>query len=416
LTANVDALALPSDGVRRIAILGGSTPFTIALFDAIAACVWADRVELVLHGRNVESMRLVEAYGNHRLEGSGWTVTAATHLDVALEGADLILHQIRYGGLQGRKDDERVAHSVGSPADETLGPGGLQSALRMAPAVRSLAEAISRSAPDALVLNLTNPLSAATAILAGSGLRCVGLCELPELTVERACSLLGHPIDGVEWDYTGLNHRGFVHRLSDGGRDLLDTLVTRLGPAGTIEGITGAEIAGLGALPLKYFALFRAAPPPTTGRADVVETLRAAILDELRGDSAHTPPSLGRRPMPWYPRTVVPLLASLGDSQPRRHVLDVLFPDGIVRELRAEVSSREIRPCVPWRSVPMSAEAARWHERFEVHERAVLAALAAPSREAVRGAVAVDPLTRPEQGDAAAAAIWGYVVDGGFAG
>ncbi len=66
----------------------------------------------------------------------GWRSTCTTSLAEALDGADLVVHQIRYGDLAGRAADERFAAELGAAADETLGPGALRSALRPAPALR----------------------------------------------------------------------------------------------------------------------------------------------------------------------------------------------------------------------------------------------------------------------------------------
>jgi len=71
------------------------------------------------------------------------------------------------------------------------------------------------------VINLVNPLSVATAILAASGVRCLGVCELPLVTAQHAARVLGVPFASLGWAYDGLNHRGFIHDLTIEGHDQL---------------------------------------------------------------------------------------------------------------------------------------------------------------------------------------------------
>jgi len=107
----------------KIAILGGSSPFTAALVDAMAdARHGIPPGELVLQGRTEQALELVSGYARHQLGDAGWSVHWNVDLDAALDGADVVIHQIRYGGMEGRHDDERLAAEVSIPPDETLGP------------------------------------------------------------------------------------------------------------------------------------------------------------------------------------------------------------------------------------------------------------------------------------------------------
>lgn len=386
-----------------LTVLGGSTPFTVALFDALVAAGEhaPPPADVTLHGRNVAALDAVARYGRHVLADSGWTVQGTTDVDDALDGADVVVHQIRYGDLRGRQADEVLAGALGVPGDETLGPGGLAAAVRLVPGLRSTTAALARRCGDALIVNLTNPLSVTTALLHQGGLSVVGVCELPLQTLRQACAHLGVDPAEVEWAYAGLNHRGFLHRLHHRGHDLLPELAAGLGEA-TIGGITGADVAALGALPLKYFSLFTAGVAPTPGRAVFLEDVRRRALAELRERPERSPPSLAARRQPWYGEAVVPLLAAMAAAEPSDHVLDLPSDDGLVREVRVLVSERGIAP------VPASAptpEVARWVERFEHHERLVLAAARDPRADRLRAALAADPLLPPERVDTAVALL-----------
>jgi 6-phospho-beta-glucosidase len=375
----------------KLAVLGAGTPFTVGLFEALVSRRdEIDAAHLVLYGRDATQLELIAAHAKHLLDTHGWRVTWTTDLANALDGAVLVLHQIRYGGLGQRAAGERLAQEVGVADDETIGPAALHAAICMAPLLQNLAIELERSCPSAVVLNLTNPLSCSTALLQRwTGCRVVGLCELPRATMLRACAVLGLPGEEVEWAYTGLNHRGFVHRLVHGGRDHLPDLPQRLGD-GDIGGITAAEIDGLGALPLKYFALLRPQyRAPTSSRAEVLGGIRARIVEEMQACPGISPPSLLMRDPVWYREAVAPMLVALGGSVAREEVVNRACADGIVREVQADVS----RDGIVARSVPAPPQAvADWMVRFETHERSVLECALSPSTASLETAVRLDPL------------------------
>jgi 6-phospho-beta-glucosidase len=392
----------------RIAVLGGSSPSTLALVDALAEQGAAPGL-LSLCGREPTALGLVARYATSRLRPLGWQVSAADDLAAALDCARVVVHQVRYGGLDGRAADEALAGELEVPADETLGPAGLQAALRTALMLGPVAAAIRAHGDDPLVVNLTNPLGASTAALRHAGLPAVvGLCELPLTTVQAAAAVLGMPPDALDWTYAGLNHRGFVLRLAYDGEDLLAHLPARLGDGRTVAGIRGAEIAGLGALPTKYHALLRAQPPPTPPRAALLDRLRTTVLAELRGAPTVAPRALQRRPAEWHPLAVVPFLRALDAATPSRHVVNLPCPDGLVRELPAQVSRAGIVPD-PAPAGNTGAPVRAWQERFDRHERAVLRALADPSPPTIRAALAADPITPEAVVDAAASRIGAHL-------
>lgn len=372
----------------RLTVLGGGSPFTLGLIDALLDDRSLSPLRLVLYGRHREDLDLVRAYAAPRLGPLGWEVAASTDLHQALSGARYVIHQIRYGGLEGRDEDERLASRFGAVGDETLGPGALNSALRMAPLLRVVAGAISAAAPEAWVLNLTNPLSVATTILADEGVqRCIGLCELPSSTAGMVAGLLGIPLNRLDWHYRGLNHRGFIVGLASAGRDQLPRLIARLGGE-TLGGIPASTIAELGAVPTKYFALIQRGGGSPPGRAEYVRDLRNRIVQELRTAPEEAPPSLRLRRLPWYAESVVPALAALQSDQPGRQVINLRCEDGLTREMHAGLSSAGVSPETP----PSVPDPVRVHlERFELHERRILAAVRSPSQETIENALNVDP-------------------------
>ena len=388
----------------RIAILGGSSPFTVGLIDALVDAIRRlPPCQLVLHGRNVNNLRCVTEYAKHAMDRYGWLVGCTPDLDGAIAGSQIVIHQIRYGGLEGRERDELIAAECECPADETLGPGALHAMLRTQSAARSVAAKLGNTCPDAWVLNLTNPLSLVTALMLETGLnRCLGLCELPFSTALKAAETLAIPFSELSWDYVGLNHRGFVVGLKYAGRDLVDELANRLGSC-TIGGVTGEEIAELGALPTKYFPIISGRRCPSGGRAAFVSSLREQIAKELCQDQETTPPSLRERGLDWYPMAVVPMIVGLLSLEQEKRAVNVLRDDGIVEERLAWVSAGQLE-LTP---VPAAgAKVSHWLSIYRAHEQALYECVQLPSLASIKRALDYDPAVPPARVPRAAGIIW----------
>lgn len=185
------------------------------------------------------------------------TVTVHTDPAEGLRDADFVFSAIRVGGLPGRATDERIGQSHGVIGQETVGFGGISYALRTLPVVLELAETIKRVAPEAWVINFTNPAGVVTeAMSAVLGRRVIGICDSPIGLARRALGALGlsAPRD-AELDYAGLNHLGWLTALRVDGRDVLPDL---LADPERIESFEEGRLFGadwlqtLGALPNEY--------------------------------------------------------------------------------------------------------------------------------------------------------------------
>ena len=115
-------------------------------------------------------------------------VTTTTELREAVRGADFVFSAIRVGGTGGRIVDERVALDQGVLGQETVGPGGYAYAFRTIPVAVDLARVVRDLAPEAWVINFTNPAGIITqAMRTVLGRRVVGICDTPIGLVRCAC-------------------------------------------------------------------------------------------------------------------------------------------------------------------------------------------------------------------------------------
>ncbi|GAA1389363.1 6-phospho-beta-glucosidase [Luteococcus peritonei] len=224
------------------------------------------------HADRVDEVVLFDADA-HRLEAMGHVVrqqgeaavragalpvriSTTTDLDEAVREADFVFSAMRVGGLHGRTCDERVALDLGVLGQETTGPGGLAYGLRTIPVALQVALRVAELAPQAWVINFTNPAGMVTqAMQQVLGDRVVGICDSPIGLARRAAGLLGVDADRAALDYVGLNHLGWLRGMRVGGTDLLPGLVADAEALDRMEEgrLFGAEwIQTLGAIPNEY--------------------------------------------------------------------------------------------------------------------------------------------------------------------
>ena len=243
----------------RVTILGGGG-FRVPLICRELAASGLPVGEVVLYDVVPGRLDVISAV----LAADGLPLRTTTDLDTALRGADVIFAALRVGGLDGRVADERSALDAGVIGQETVGAGGLSYAARAVPVVDAIARRVAELAPRAWVISMTNPAGIVTEVMAVTlGPRVVGVCDSPTGLVRRACaaagvdpgSRLARVPDGVEVDYLGLNHLGWLRGLRVDGTDLLPGLLADPDALKrTEEGrLFGADLLqALGAIPNEY--------------------------------------------------------------------------------------------------------------------------------------------------------------------
>ena len=256
----------------RVTIIGAGgfrTPLTYRAL--LAARERLGVSEVVLHDSDPARMATVEAVlaGIDAEAGAALPRRVAVDLDEAVRGAGFVLCAIRVGGLEGRIVDEAVPLAHGVLGQETVGPGGLAFALRTLGPMRGIAEAVARHAPDAWLVNFTNPAGMITeALMPVLGERIVGICDSPDHLVREVAAAIGAPPAELAVDYAGLNHLGWVVGARRAGRDLLpgvladDERVARL-PAAGLFGVH--RLRELGAVPNEYLVYFEHADRAVAG-------------------------------------------------------------------------------------------------------------------------------------------------------
>ncbi len=193
------------DHPMKVTVVGGGSTYTPELVDGIARLrERLDVSELVLTDPARGRLDLVGGVARRMFarEGHPGRVVTTTDLDAAVDGADVVLLQLRVGGQAARGTDETFPLECGCVGQETTGAGGLAKALRTVPVVLRVAEAVRRRAsPDAWVVDFTNPVGIVTRALLDSGHRAIGLCNVAigfqrftaDLLGRRSCRRVARP-------------------------------------------------------------------------------------------------------------------------------------------------------------------------------------------------------------------------------
>ena len=136
---------------------------------------WGFMTDLAMDGDICGTMRLYDidrsaAERNEIIGGkisahpdavSRWRYTVADSLKEALTGADFVVISILPATFEEMRSDVHLPERVGvyQPVGDTVGPGGFMRAMRTIPMFVEIAEAIRDHAPEAWVINYTNPMS-----------------------------------------------------------------------------------------------------------------------------------------------------------------------------------------------------------------------------------------------------------------
>src|SRR5919204_745008 len=319
----------------KIAVIGGGSTYTPELVSGLSR--ERERIavrELVLQDIDPERREVVGGLAARMLGRQGFDgeLTVTDDLDRAVDGADFVLIQIRVGGQGARLSDETVPLACGCIGQETTGAGGLGKALRTVPVVLGIAERVRElAAPDAWIVDFTNPVGIVTRALLDAGHRAVGLCNVAINVQRHAARLLGVEPARVVVDQVGLNHLTWVRAVWLDGKDVLPELISSHGEALAEEvGLPERLLDELGAIPSYYLRYFYghdtvlAEQLGETPRAATVAKIERELLELYRDPAlAERPPLLDQRGGAYYSEAATNLVASLVAGTGEIQVVDV---------------------------------------------------------------------------------------------
>ena len=150
--------------VKIAYIGGGSRGWAWKLMSDLAGCEDMSG-SVYLYDIDYEAAKNNEIIGNkfNSVEGglAKWDYYAAKTPKEALTGADFVIISILPGTFDEMESDVHAPEKYGiyQPVGDTSGPGGLIRAMRTIPMYEEIAEYIKEFAPEAWVINYTNPMT-----------------------------------------------------------------------------------------------------------------------------------------------------------------------------------------------------------------------------------------------------------------
>lgn len=344
----------------KLAVLGGSGVATPELVDTLAEASERPAVRVALIGRSADKLEAVGAMCRRLAARASPPITISTHTDPreGLDGADYVLNQIRVGGYQARAFDETFPREFGIPGEETVGPGGMNMALRTIPVVLDLCRAVEAVAPEALVLNLTNPASMVQyAINCDTSLKVISLCDLPMMAEQIVADLLGIPQGEMVMRYSGMNHFGWVTSVIWHKAEWMPALLDKISQLPDFP-VAPEIVRSLGVVPTSYFKYLYhpnwmlAAQQGKPARAEELLNLEREILAAYEsGNPTEKPAVLVRRGAAWYKHMIVPVLLAHAGNTGEIHYLQVIngnalpfLPERAIVEVPCVVRRSKISP------------------------------------------------------------------------
>ncbi|HLI05759.1 MAG TPA: hypothetical protein VKV40_04250 [Ktedonobacteraceae bacterium] len=408
-----------------LAVLGGSGVSTPELFHALLHWPGDARPKLrvVLLGRSERKLERVRQISQKlvRKANALIEVTSTTNWRAGLAEADYVLNQVRIGGLAARAHDETFPQALGIAGEETIGPGGFANAVRTIPPVLESLRLVSEVAPQAVVLNLTNPAGMVQHAAARyTHTNFISLCDSPTTLAEEVAKLVELPREEVHIDYLGMNHLGWITDVQSTGRDLMDRALERIEQHPSL-GVDSPYIRATRAIPISYVRYYLypermlAQQQGKAPRARQLQTLEKKLLTVFEQAARDGDPSvaLGRRGALWYSAIVVPVLDSMINDRQSIQVVNVVnkgqipwLPSETVIEVPARIGKHGIQP-LPVPVGTLSADLRALLYAQAAYESLAVAAIVERKRELALQALFAHPLIRSlEQAEAVLQVVW----------
>lgn len=200
----------------KIVTIGGGSSYTPELIEGILKRYHIMPVKelwLVDIEEGLEKLKIITDLAKRMVKKANvdMKIFATTDRKEAMKDADFITTQFRVGQNEARYLDESIPAKHGVIGQETNGAGGLFKALRTIPVILDIIKDAKEVAPNAWIINFTNPAGMVTeAVLEhGQWNRFIGVCNVPHGMQKMVADLLGEPMEDVRIDFAGLNHMVF---------------------------------------------------------------------------------------------------------------------------------------------------------------------------------------------------------------
>ncbi|GAA0123987.1 6-phospho-beta-glucosidase [uncultured Clostridium sp.] len=225
----------------KIAVIGGGSSYTPELIHGIIqrieefpvreiALVDVEEGQWKLDIIRELSLRMLKKH-NIKIK-----ITSTLNRKEAIKDADFVVTQFRVGGLKARLKDETIPLKYNLIGQETTGVGGFTKALRTIPVILDICKDISELAPNAFLINFTNPAGIITeTILNYTKVKAIGLCNVPITMKNNISKLLEVEASRIKIDFLGLNHMVYGKAVYLDGENITKDMIYRLSKGASIN-------------------------------------------------------------------------------------------------------------------------------------------------------------------------------------
>lgn len=365
----------------KVAVIGGGSTYTPELLNGFIEQYQDFPIsELWLMDIDETRLRIVGGFAQRRVAalGSPFKVRLTLDRKEALDGANYVVTQFRVGQMAARREDEYLGKRHHLVGQETTGVGGMAMALRTIPVMLDIAKDIQVLAPNALLLNFTNPSGLITEALNiyAPGLSAVGVCNSAFTTKMKILTRLSQThgekyyADQAEILTLGLNHLSWYYGFKIDGKDVwpevfnlyLDELRKSENPE-----FDPLAISRLKMIPNSYLAYFYGEKrkieeqnqwPPS--RAEQVMLLEKELMDYYQDPTQiNLPENLMKRGGAYYSTVATKILCAHYNNLGETHIVNVNHNGAIrgweqdwVLELPCRVDRSGIHP-IPTEPLPL---------------------------------------------------------------
>jgi 6-phospho-beta-glucosidase len=357
----------------KVTVIGGGSTYTPELIMGfIQRASTFPLTELWLEDIDEERLQIVGGFAR-RIAASHkapFSIVLSTDQRQAVAGASYVTTQLRVGQMPARREDEYLGLRHGLIGQETTGIGGMAKALRTIPVILNLAQDMAELAPEALLVNFTNPAGLVTQALSmfAPMLPAVGVCNVGVTTkmhiIEGLEKKLGTPIDPdhAQLNTLGLNHlswhRGFKVEGEEMWPEVLAETIAELRADPEPE-FPPELVETLKMIPNYYLQYFYSTHhklaeqlkwPPS--RAEEVMEIEKDLLREYADPINTEPPAdLMKRGGAYYSTLATQLLNAHYNNLGETHVVNVVHDGAVegwpldwVLELPCKVDRQGVHP------------------------------------------------------------------------
>lgn len=221
----------------RIVIAGGGSTYSPGIFQAMLNSrkqIPFDQVVLydIDQTKNDDMFEILRYMIRQNKLESSISLEQTRNPEYAFKNADFVFSQIRVGGIEMREYDEKIPLKYGLVGQETCGLGGFAYGLRSISGLLEIVSYVQDYAPDAWILNYTNPETIVSEAIRRKfpNVKMLNACDMTISLEETIATNFGYNRKSWVPMYYGLNHFGWYTEIFDKNlnRDVMPEIIQKI--------------------------------------------------------------------------------------------------------------------------------------------------------------------------------------------